>query len=47
LDSAVAAVTAGTTVRDSAEVKFLTLRENAAQLLASREQAARARKYAR
>jgi hypothetical protein len=46
LDSAVAAVTAATTVRDSAEARFLTLRENAAQLRVSRGRAARARRCA-
>jgi hypothetical protein len=43
---AVAAVTAATTARDSAEVGLLRLRENAAQLHANERPAARARRCA-
>jgi hypothetical protein len=45
LDSALG-TSAATTVRDSAEVRFLTLRENAAQLRVNRRQVARARRCA-
>ena len=46
LDWTVAAVTAATTARDSAEVGLLRLRENAAQLHSNERPAARARKCA-
>src|SRR5438105_4689787 len=46
LDSALG-TSAATTARDSAEVRFLTPRENAAQLCANRPEVARARKCMR
>src|SRR5436309_11867142 len=45
LDSALG-TSAATTARDSAEVRFLTLRENAASCVLNREQAARSRRCA-
>jgi hypothetical protein len=45
LDSALG-TSAATTARDSADVKFLTVRENAASCVLNREQAARSRRCA-
>ena len=46
LAQAVAAVTAAATARDSADVRFLTLRADAASCVLKREQAARSRRCA-